>query len=91
MSTENKEKMVKARSGNRAVIIPKEKTEMYLEMGYSVYSLTGEKIAEPGAYRSKLEEASKRIVQLTSELEEVKRENEHLTRQIKRQIKASGK
>lgn len=62
---------------------PKEDAEIYLMDGYTVYSMTGEKIAEPDTYKSRLDEAQKEIQRLTAELEAAQRENARLTRQLK--------
>lgn len=87
MNIPGNEKMVKVRKANRVLTIQKDEAENYLKMGYAVYSLTGEKIAEPDTYRSRLEEAQREIARLTAELEAAQRENARLSRQLK----ASGK
>lgn len=78
---------VKVKKDNRVLILSGSEAETYLQMGYTVYSLTGEKIATPETYKSRLEEAQEEIKRLTAELETVRRENDILSSKLK----ASGK
>ena len=83
MNIPENEKMVKVRRDNRVLVIPKEDAEIYLMDGYTVYSMTGAKIAEPDTYKSRLEEAQREIQRLTAELEAARRENAQFIRQLK--------
>lgn len=75
---------VRVQKANRAMYLPWHEAENYLKMGYTVYNLSGEIIAEPDTYKSELREARKEIARLTAELDTAKRENALLTRKLKR-------
>lgn len=82
------EKMVKVKLDNRVLILSEDEAESYLAKGYTVYDIeTGEVIAEPDRYKSKLRAAEKQIASLTVEVEMLKRENNMLSTRLK----ASGK
>ena len=82
------EKMVKVKLDNRVLILSEDEAESYLAKGYTVYDIeTGEVIAEPDGYKSKLRAAEKQIASLTVEVEMLKRENNMLSTRLK----ASGK
>lgn len=78
------EKMVKVKRANRVLILTEDEAESYLAKGYTVYDIdTGEVIAEPDGYKSKLRAAEKQIASLTAEVEMLKRENNMLSSKLK--------
>lgn len=82
------EKMVKVKRDNRVLILAEDEAESYLAKGYTVYDIdTGEVIAEPDVYKSKLQATEKQIASLTVEVEMLKRENNMLSSKLN----ASGK
>lgn len=73
---------VRVQKANRVMYLPWHEAETYLKMGYTVYNLSGEIIAEPDTYKSELKEARKEIARLTAELETAQREIARLTRKL---------